>query len=41
MWLLFPQAGQLATITAQVYEADFDKVGKAMNDIIASVKTTK
>ncbi|CAN0225617.1 unnamed protein product, partial [Ectocarpus fasciculatus] len=37
MWVLFPDQGQLATITAQCNESDYAKVGKTIDSLIASV----
>lgn len=41
MWVLFPEQGQLATITAQCNESDYAKVGKTIDSLIASVTKKK
>ncbi|CAB1100376.1 unnamed protein product [Ectocarpus sp. CCAP 1310/34] len=41
MWVLFPEQGQLATITAQCNESDYAQVGKTIDSLIASVTKKK
>ncbi|CAM9740174.1 unnamed protein product [Pylaiella littoralis] len=40
IWVLFPEKGQLATITAQCNESDYATVGKSIDALIASVTKT-
>eukprot|EP00903_Cladosiphon_okamuranus_P019578 g18006.t1 len=40
IWILFPDQGQLATITAQCNESDYPAMGKSIDDLIASVTKT-
>eukprot|EP00752_Nemacystus_decipiens_P004213 g3850.t1 len=40
IWILFPDQGQLATITAQCNEVDYPAVGKSIDALIASVTKT-